>query len=379
MAKRRKAPARFKKAGTWIGVFAGLALLAVLLVSPRRLAQGLENFPRLSTNSNTPSEAENLSVWSNRTDSALGLKDFEARCSSPGVIRCVGFDSAEDLEGGFGDNLGVLDSGASRPALDAFVKASGKSALRLTIPTNSAADTSGSYFMNFSSDLSSQFGENSEFYVQWRQRFSPEILNAYYTGGGGWKQAIIGTGDQPGHKFSSCTPLEVVVQNTYQRGFAQIYNSCTGSQSHGPYDPFQERFGSYDFKLQNARNGSSCLYSQGQEKVVGFFPPRGNCFGYFPDEWMTFQVHVKTGPRVKDEFTNSLVELWIAREGRASELVISFGPYNLTAGPPSENQKFGKIWLLAYHTGKDNRQVHPTAYTWYDELTVSHQRIPDPK
>jgi hypothetical protein len=40
--------------------------------------------------------------------------------------------------------------------------------------------------------------------------------------------------------------------------------------------------------------------------------------------------------------------------------------------------KYGKIWLLPYNTGKDPRQAHPTAYTWYDELIISKRRIPDP-
>jgi hypothetical protein len=80
----------------------------------------------------------------------------------------------------------------------------------------------------FSPDLSVQFGENSEFYVQWRQRFSPEFLNTIYAGGG-WKQADIVTGDQPGKLYFSCEATEIVIQNTYQRGFPQMYNSCTGS------------------------------------------------------------------------------------------------------------------------------------------------------
>src|SRR5690606_1294640 len=126
----------------------------------------------------------------------------------------------------------------------------------------SAADTSGSYFTNFSKNLDTQFGENSEFFIQWRQRFSPEFATTYYEGGGGWKQLIIGTGDKPGQLYSSCTDLEVVVQNTNHRGFAQMYNSCSGSASHGPYDAFEEGFGAYDFKLQNARPSPYCLYSQ---------------------------------------------------------------------------------------------------------------------
>jgi hypothetical protein len=298
----------------------------------------------------------------------------------------VSFDNQSDITGTYGDNHGIL-TGNAIPVLDSTVSASGTSSLKFTIPSNSGANSSGSYFTNFSSDLSKQFGQNSEFYIQWRQRFSPEFISTFYQGGGGWKQSILGTGDKPGCSssqsasnlcYSSCTALETVTQNTNQKGFAQMYNSCTGSTSHGPYDGFYERYGTYDFKLQNARPSPYCLYSQGQTNPKTYFPPAGNCFGYFANEWMTFQVHIKTGPRVNDEFTNSFVQLWIARENQPSELVINWGPYNLSAGPSSDNQQFGKVWLLPYNTGKDPNQSYPTAYTWYDELIISTSKIPDP-
>jgi hypothetical protein len=299
----------------------------------------------------------------------------------------VGFDQASDIQGTFGDVSGSL-AGDSAPELDPAAKASGASSIKFTIGSNSGSDSSGSYFTNFSDDLSVQFDGNADFFVQWRQRFSPEFIDTQYEGGGGWKLAIIGVGDRVGCSASSaisidgggncatsCTELETVVQNTGQRGFAQMYNSCSGSASHGAYDPFEEAFNSYDFKLQNARPDPYCLYSQNGD---GYFPPAGNCFGFFPDEWMTFQVEVKTGPREGDEFKDSQVRLWIAREGQPSELVIDWGPYNLTAGDPAKNLLYGKVWLLPYHTDKSSAQAHPTGYTWYDELIVSTSRIDDP-
>jgi hypothetical protein len=93
---------------------------------------------------------------------------------------------------------------------------------------------------------------------------------------------------------------------------------------------------------------------------------------------MTFQIKIKTGPRVNDEFASSFVELWIAREGQPSQMVINWGPYYLSAGSPAEDQKYGKVWLLPYQTAKDPTQVHPTAFTWYDELIISRNRIADP-
>jgi hypothetical protein len=311
------------------------------------------------------------------------VADFTARCQQAGVLRCVSFDSAADIQGTYGSNKGIL-SGASTPVLDTTVKASGASSLKMTIPSNSAADTSGSFFVNFSTDLLTQFGENAEFFIQWRQRFSREFLNTRFDNSNGWKQVIISAGDEPGctasnttNCHSSCTELETVVQNSFQRGFAQMYNSCNGSASHGAFDPFEESFGASDFKLQNARPTPFCLYSQANSGRA--FPPTGNCIGYFPDEWMTFQIRIKTGPRVADEWTNSFVTLWIAREGQASQTAITWGPYKLSAGSASDNLKFGKIWLLPYQTNKSSAQVHPTGFTWYDELIISRTQIADPQ
>jgi hypothetical protein len=298
----------------------------------------------------------------------------------------VGFDSPSDFDtaggragGAYGLNSGIIPpSGTTdftRATMDTAIKASGNGSLKFTIPSNSGSDTSGTYFTNFSSDLSVQFGENSEFYIQWRQRFSQELISTQFTGGGGWKQVIIGSGDQPGKVYASCTSLETVVQNHTQKGFPIMYNSCTGSASHGPYEGFFEKFGAYDFKLQNGRATPFCLYSQ---SGTSYFAPTGNCFGYVANEWITYQVRIKTGPRVGDEFTNSYVTLWAAREGKASELVVNWGPYNLSAGSLADNQRFGKVWLLPYHTGKSGAQAHPTAYTWYDELIISRNKIADP-
>jgi hypothetical protein len=316
----------------------------------------------------------------------IGGQDFTTRCAQPGVVKCVGFDDVADFNignggtsGAYGKNSGIFPpSGTSdytRAVQDTSVKASGAGSLRFTIPTNTSSDTSGSYFTNFSSDLSVQFGAGEEFYVQWRQRFSPEFINTVYEGANGWKQIIVGTGDQPAKLYFSCTTLELPVQNSRQRRFPQMYNSCTGSTSHGAYNAFEEPYGPYDFKLQNARAAPYCLYHQ---DTTGYFAPNGNCFGYVANEWMTFQMKVQIGPRVGDEFQGSYITLWGAREGQPSELLIQYGPYNLSAGSLAENQRYGKVWLLPYNTNKSSAQVHPAAYTWYDELIISRNKIEDP-
>jgi hypothetical protein len=307
-------------------------------------------------------------------------------CTSPGVVKCVRFDAAADFntgaggrDGAQGQRAGILPpygtTNYTRVTRDTSVKASGASSMRFTIPAKSPADSSGSYFTNFSDDLSVQFGENSEFYVQWRQRFSPEFLATKYAGGEGWQQFVVGTGDTRGKIQDRCTSLQLVVKNSYHRGFPQMSHSCSGSSSHRAHDPFEQLHGAYDYKLQNGRPAPFCLYSQAD---TSYFAPTGNCFGYVANEWMTFQIRVKTGPRRGDEFVNSHITLWIAREGKPSATVIDWGPYNLAAGPAGENQRFGKVWLLPYNDKRGSSATNPVAYTWYDELVISRNRIPDP-
>jgi len=194
--------------------------------------------------------------------------------------------------------------------------------------------------------------------------------------------------DKVGKPYSSCTDLEVVTTNAGGRGHPIAYNSCSGSDHHGPYDGFEEPCNqngtngcegdpdwSYDFKLQNARPSPYCLYTK---HGADMFPPNGNCLGYFPDEWMTFEVKIQTGPRVGNEWYPSFYTLWVGREGQPLEKVIEFGPYYLTAGDPAEDQKFGKVWLLPYMTNKPDDVDHPTAMTWYDDLVISTNMIPGP-
>ena len=73
----------------------------------------------------------------------------------------------------------------------------------------------------------------------------------------------------------------------------------------------------------------------------------------------------------------STIELWVAREGQPSELVIQMTNYDL-ANRGDSAAKYGAVWLLPYQTGKRSAQDHPTAYTWYDDLIISRARIPDP-
>jgi hypothetical protein len=290
--------------------------------------------------------------------SALRAQSFALRCASPAIVRCVSFDTPGQIDDQSKPELGSRagrgpmgvvrnDTSGPVPELDCKVAVDG-CALRFTVPSRSGSGAPGSWYVSFSDDFSVRFGEGDEFYVQWRQRFSRAFLETRYLGGGGWKQAIIGQGDNPGYAPDgqvvwSCTQLELVVQNTYQRGFAQMYHSCGGKD--GQYQPL----------------------------------PDYRPIEYEPDQWMTFQVHVKIGTWYKNDHKyrgDSTVELWVGREGEASRRAVNAEHYDIANTTPGA--RYGKLWLLPYHTGKDRKQEHPVGYVWYDELIISRAPIPDP-
>src|SRR5262245_44596979 len=89
--------------------------------------------------------------------------DFAARCSAPGVVRCVGLDTLASVTGRTDTSsvdpapYGLLTDGLVAPTIDTSVFASGGGSLKFTIPSNSGSSF-GSYWTNFSDDFSVQFG-----------------------------------------------------------------------------------------------------------------------------------------------------------------------------------------------------------------------------
>ncbi len=326
--------------------------------------------------------------------------DFAARCNDVNVIRCFSFDSQAETDPHVWAPWRNRTTGVKLGVVDTAVKASGAGSLRFDIPSNVGSDTSGSFNINFSEDLSVQFGEGEDFYIQWRQRFSPEFIDTLYlmdpasagAFAGGWKQAIVGQGDRPGlPEVGSCTPMELVVQNSDQRGFAQMYHSC-GSKD-GQYQGLGKQVTSTDWALQFG-DVEGCLWSlkwsnTDQPWNKRFTEPYGPCMGYRPNEWMTFQMHVHIGTWYLNDqnyHQDSTVELWAAFEGQPSVKIIDRTGYDLvncaagdTACQNDPSIKYGKIWLLPYHSNKGVEQVHPPAATWYDDLIISRAKIADPQ
>ncbi len=333
---------------------------------------------------------------------------FKLRCASPGVLRCIGFDHPGDipyLNGGIG-NQGIfiggvksLDDPALRkqnralPALDPDVKASGRASLKFTVRPRSGASASGTFVTTIAEDPQFQLDEGDEIYVQWRQRFHPVLLDKSLDVGRVWKQFILAEGDEYDDSGNvvkyhwSCEQLEVVVQHYQNYGFPIMYHGC--GQKDGRYDSImleglKTKWSMNDIDYQP---GTGCFYNWiSKERKKGrtnFEKAPGDdvgCIVYKPDQWMTFQVRVKVGTWYKNDKNynrDSVVQLWIAEQGKPSDLVVNHSAYDLanTATPPV---KYGKVWLLPYHTRKNASEDHPITYTWYDELIISTSRIPDP-
>ncbi len=289
------------------------------------------------------------------TEGPAVFQNFETRCAQPKAIRCFGFERDElatmggPIHWGHARKpVGVFVNGkppsaslAGRVELSSEHAASGNSSLKFFMPGRSGAGHAGQFYANFSDDLSVQFGEGDEFYVQWRQRFSPAFVTNRYVPFNSWKQVIIGEGSRPGVHARSCTQLELVVNN--KQGSPAMYHSCRGKD--------------------------------GRSEAI---PGRGSV-PFVADEWMTFQVRVKIGTWYQNDRryrNDSIVELWVARAGEPSRRVVS-QTYDLANTDP--DTRYGKVWLLPYLTAKRATQEHPDAFTWYDELIISTSRIADPE
>ena len=281
------------------------------------------------------------------TTSTANGSDFNARCHAAGVVKCVGFDSASEI-----DPFVMKDSqGVVRATLDSTVKASGGGSLRFEIPPRSGQNSSGAW----TARLGGSFGAGKTFYVQYRQRFSPEFLKERYAGGEGWKQSIFHMGSK------TCGDLELTTVNAYYRGFPIMYTAC-GSRD------FKTDLRNGDFLLEQSdpsSGGYNCHYQK---------PSPGSCAFYKADEWMTFYYQVSVGIWGQP---NSTIKAWVGYERQPLKQFVSATKYRLdfNDGP---FDAFDSISLLPYNTGKSSAQDYPVAYTWYDELVVSTKPIAAP-
>lgn len=313
---------------------------------------------------------------------------FAAECAKPGVVKCVGFDSSAEIPQfsgyGYPHPQGIVAGSSTTPALDTTIFSSGTGSLHFSIPASAGPNAGGGFFLE-THDFNPVWGANSNFYIQWRQRFDTAFITTAFSGNG-QKQIIIGPGDTQTATYPGCADIEIVGQNTSFLEIPAWYNSCYGAGAPGGTSEFEE-FRTSDLAATMRTNSGP--YFQPNPSAVspyclrtnlstGNTPTLGNCFPYYPNEWMTFKVHVTLGALTTDAGGNywpGHFTEWIAREGQAGVIVYDLD-WNFVAGNTAgqTNTKFGLVNLTPYTTSRTTT-TFVASNTWYDDLIVSSNDI----
>jgi hypothetical protein len=303
------------------------------------------------------------------------------RCALHGVVNCFSFDNADNLyytwptgtvcdkafkgltnykfgknRQGWGNAVAVVQNGQCIfPEIDSTTSHSGTGSLKITIPSNSSADSGGHFTEVFKRNRSGKpdgtyIGPGSSLgnvlFFQFYQKFDDNFLSTVYQclggGCGGWKQ-IINFGNPPNGASSSS--LEVTMNNGWQRGVPQMYGQ-QGSDYYG---------------IQDVRG---CTYNFNGLLTY----PEPPCIRYKANQWMEFTGRIEI--LGESNQPTSHVQLWVD-----GELAIDYKQAKIDWSGPS-GKGFGQFLLSPYHTNKDASQVHPAGHVWYDDLIISTEPIP---
>lgn len=258
-------------------------------------------------------------------------QDFQSRCAAAGVVKCLGFDNTSGLS---------LTGGAK---IDNTIKASGAGSMRVDI-----APTAGDAPGNIMTKLGADFGEGSALYLQWRQRFSPEMIDVDL-GGEGFKQFVIYDG-------TPCGPnMEVAMLNQDFAGFPILYSACGSSY------------------LRKTLTGGTQALMWNQDGTICTSQNKAGCLRYKPDQWMTFYYEQKIGAWGQP---NSAVKVSMAEEGRPLKTFIDFPDYIFKSDKATS--AYRDIWIGPYSLGRTADAAYPTARTWFDEFIISKSPIAEP-
>jgi hypothetical protein len=195
-------------------------------------------------------------------------------------------------------------------------------------------------------------GEGDTFYVQFRFRVDSNMLIP--TSGGGWKVVIF-------HRNSAtCANMEITTRN--KKGRLHMYTNCGGRN-------IEIKLPRYEHHLQHGSNdvdGYHCMYKDINPV---------DCFYYPPDQWITIYYRVTIGDWGQN---NSILETWVGLEGQELKQVVKRTDYRLDFNQLATD-KFNKVFLSVYNTGRQAGQTHPFSRAWYDELIVSDRPILPPR
>jgi hypothetical protein len=306
--------------------------------------------------------ATTLTSSSSTGSSSTADQDFQARCGSAGVVICVGFDNTTtDIVKT--KNLFPANDNVYRGALDTTVKVSGSGSLRFTLPAGFAAANMAGYWLS-DKGLGGNFGQNSTFYVQFQQRFSPEMFSNFQAWDSYWKQFII-------FGSSSCGAVEISQVNFYGQGYPTMYTNCGSVHMYTNLSRTSYTESTPLLLEQSASDtdGYNCQYGN-------TFAGSGNgqgCFFYPLAKWITFYYKIHIGNWNQ---ANSTVEAWVALDGQPYKQWINVPNMTFTYDS-TINDVFKNIMFTPYMTSL-SKAASVDAYTWYDELIVSTQPIAAP-
>jgi hypothetical protein len=314
---------------------------------------GLSAFERPEKNTGRQHSVEGIA----QAASVIGKADFQTRCHAPGVIKCVGFDSAADVT----PNVNIFPDGAGafRYSLDKEIRASGQSSLRLLVPATASQNTSGRY----DDSLGGSFGppgsaaaNGTTFHVQFRERMDSAFVRLN-TDGEGWKQFGVHGGK------TTCQAVGIVFQNIFWRGFPQGFTNC-GSQGLSVGPPGKEFFEQGDY---------NCRYGNPNPK---------DCALYKANQWMTytfrFTINKWDPPGTPVGSGSNTIQAWIAYEGGAMRQFMDLNKFPLNY-QDSPRDSYTSVTLFNYDSRRTMLHTYAEANCWYDELIVSTNPIFGPE
>jgi hypothetical protein len=268
-----------------------------------------------------------------------------------------------------------------------------------------------------------QFGENSEFWVQWRTRMNSTMASFLFADRGGgltaFKHTLFGEGmERPnvggvtttrGHYGyqGPNTQTDNVLADTRSDSdheLALIHGNATdgsfaaGSGFKYPLFYHSKYFYGTDTRGQDssyytfhnsgneAKHVAACQFVSGSPDA---YTDKNTCFIYPADQWFTLMFHTIVGPygtavsslsgTSMTGYTNSTIELWAAYDGGAMQLlhrrtgvVLRTNSVLGAEGP----QRYGTFGWTTFMTHKDYTQVHPTAQIWVSQVIVKSGPVP---
>lgn len=313
----------------------------------------------------------NIPMYSLRLNNqqTLANADFAARCAASGVIVCRNLSTSADL------TPGVYSFPNPNPnvALNCTTYTSGGCSTEFTITANGSANTSGTLTYPFSASGTEvgqvNFGQNSDFWVQYRISFDAPYLTQTYKDGSGTKTyqklSIFHWEDFPTKNSSTCGQIEATI--IYPNPF-EMYGQC-GADLYAP--PFA---GGTNFLLESGTKSTALGDAYDQGYNYNYLAPHGTGIQPQANTWYTIKVHIHVGTfGVKNSHIDAY---WSAPGGEARQFI----NYTTTMNQDSPTiNAYNAVSLLPYMTNRSSSFPVPlAAHVRYNELIVSSSDIANP-